>query len=75
MPHRLIKLGARIKQIRTKKNISQNELALMCEIEKSNMSRLESGQGNPTILTLFKICDALEISIEELFKEDRLSSG
>jgi transcriptional regulator with XRE-family HTH domain len=32
--------------------------------------RLESGKSNPTVLTLYKISEALNIPIAELFKED-----
>jgi len=50
---RLIHLGARIKKIRIEKNLSQNKLAVLCGFEKANMSRLESGQSNPTVLKCY----------------------
>lgn len=65
----LAKIGERIKYIRTKKNMSQNELALECNFEKASMSRIESGQTNPTIRTLAKICKALDIPMVELFRD------
>jgi transcriptional regulator with XRE-family HTH domain len=64
----LKELGKRIKQIRTDKGITQVELGNMCDIEKPNMNRIESGGTNPTALTLKKICQNLEIEITELFK-------
>jgi transcriptional regulator with XRE-family HTH domain len=64
-----IKLGERIKVIRTKKNMTQNELAIKCDFEKASMSRIESGRSNPTIQTLYKICCSLDIHITELFKD------
>ena len=67
---KLLKLGARIKSLRTEKKISQYELAVLCGFEKANMSRLESGHSNPTVLTLYKISEALNIPVEEFFKED-----
>jgi transcriptional regulator with XRE-family HTH domain len=66
----LKQLGARIKKIRTEKNLTQYDLAVLCGLEKANMSRLESGQSNPTVLTLFKIAEALNVSLEEFFKKD-----
>src|ERR1700744_3074914 len=60
-----VKLGERIKAIRTKKNLTQNELAIKCDFEKASMSRIESGQSNPTIQTLYKICTSLDIHIIE----------
>jgi transcriptional regulator with XRE-family HTH domain len=49
--------------------MTQNELAMECEFEKASMSRIESGQSNPTIRTLYKISDALDVHIGELFKD------
>jgi transcriptional regulator with XRE-family HTH domain len=63
------KLGERIKVIRLEKNMTQNELAIECDFEKASMSRIESGQSNPTIRTIYKICNALDIHITELFKD------
>ncbi len=62
------KVGIRIQEIRELKNISQQELAAMCNLEKSNMSRLESGRVNSTLATLNKIAKGLEVNIIELFK-------
>ncbi|HEY1196234.1 MULTISPECIES: helix-turn-helix domain-containing protein [Flavobacterium] len=61
------KVGKRILEIRTEKNISQQELATKCNFEKSNMSRLEKGNSNATLSTLEKVCNALEINYTELF--------
>ena len=63
----LISLGLRIKLVRIEKNMSQQELAGMCNFEKANMSRIENGGTNPTILTLLKISDALDINLSDLF--------
>lgn len=65
----MARLGERIKMLRLQKNLSQNDLALECNFEKASMSRIESGRANPTIRTLFKISNALQIEFIELFKE------
>lgn len=62
------KVGKRIQEIRTQKNISQQDLASKCNFEKSNMSRLEKGNANATLSTLEKVCDALQVDFIELFK-------
>lgn len=36
-----IALGLRIKELREKKNISQTELGNLCDIERTNMNRIE----------------------------------
>ncbi len=63
-------LGARIKELRLKKEMTQNDLADQCNFEKASMSRIESGKTNITILTLYKISKALNIEIKEFFKSD-----
>lgn len=65
----LIGIGERIKMIRVKKNMTQNELALQCAFEKASMSRIESGKSNPTVRTLFKISNALDVHMIEFFKD------
>lgn len=69
----LASLGKRIKKIRVKKKINQQTLAALCNFEKSNMSRLEKGNTNPTILTLLKISKALGVSVSNLFDFDEYS--
>jgi len=67
--HFLAFLGAKIKELRTKKKISQQELAALCEFEKASMSRIESGRTNLSILTLKKISNALDVHMMEFFKD------
>jgi DNA-binding Xre family transcriptional regulator len=62
----LKELGAKIKEFRLKKGISQTQLAFLCEFEKASMSRIESGFTNITVLNLKKISDALEVNVMEL---------
>ena len=65
----LQKVGSRIKLIRSSKNMTQKKLAHDCNFEKANMSRIESGQTNATILTLYKISTALQVNVSELFAD------
>jgi transcriptional regulator with XRE-family HTH domain len=62
----LIKIGKRIKEIRTKKTMTQNKLAAKCGFEKASMSKIESGRANPTLRTLIKISIALDVPLGEL---------
>lgn len=64
----LVSLGARIKELRIEKNMTQNELAIQCNFEKASMSRIESGKTNITVLTLRKISKALEVDVAEFFR-------
>lgn len=62
----LITLGTRIKRIRNEKQMSQQTLAGLCNFEKTNMSRIERGKTNPTILTLRTISEALGVELVDL---------
>ncbi|MDB5284923.1 MAG: transcriptional regulator [Bacteroidota bacterium] len=62
----LVKLGERIREVRIIKKFSQMQLAALSNSEKSNISRLESGKLNPTIITLKRIADILRVSVFEL---------
>lgn len=70
----LKKIGLRIKQLRTEKGLSQREFGYEIEVEKSNVSRIESGVFNTKIITLFKVANALEISLSDLldFEEKKV---
>lgn len=60
-------LGQRIKQLREEKNITQTELAYRCEIERSNMNRIEAGNTNPSSFLVYTIAQKLEIELPELY--------
>jgi len=61
-----IAIGQRIRQLREERNIPQQDLAAACDFEKSNMARLEAGKTNPTLYTLKKIADNLNLPLEAL---------
>ena len=63
----LIQLGSRIREIRKQKGMTQEHLSNVSDIEKANLSRIESGSTNPTVLTLHKICNAFGVSVTDLF--------
>jgi transcriptional regulator with XRE-family HTH domain len=68
-PKFLASLGTRIKELRLKRDMTQNELSIQCNFEKASMSRIESGKTNITVLTLRRISKALEMEITEFFKD------
>lgn len=63
----LILLGKRIREIRLQKKITQTEIAYRCGFDKSNYNTIETGKRNPTILSLIKIANALDVSLIDLF--------
>ncbi len=63
----LKQLGKMIRSFRTGKEMTQEDLAAICNFEKARLSRIENGLTNPTIRSLYKICEALEIKMADLF--------
>lgn len=59
-------LGVRIAQLRAIKGMSQRKFALVLELDRVTLNRIESGHGNPTLSTLERIADGLDVSIQEL---------
>lgn len=70
----LKKIGKRIKQIREEKGITQDKLGIdmkmdkstLKEYDKSNVSRLESGTISPQIFTLYRVSQALGVTLSDL---------
>ncbi|QYM93333.1 helix-turn-helix domain-containing protein [Dickeya zeae] len=62
-----LKLGQRIKQLRINKNLSQEDLALICDLHRTYIGSCERGERNITIQNVNKICMALNISMKEFF--------
>lgn len=62
-----IKIGKRIKELRGKLDISQEELGFRSGVHRTYIASLEVGKRNISIVTLEKIVNALEVSLSEFF--------
>lgn len=62
------KIGSRIRELRLAKKISQEQLALKAEIDRTYMTGVENGRRNVSIMLIDRIIQALEISYEDFFK-------
>lgn len=62
------KLGNHLKKIREEKGLSLNELGLRGDFDRQALWKLEHGKKHLTVFSLQKICDALDITLEEFFK-------
>lgn len=60
------KIGLKIKFEREKRKISQEELALIAGISRNTLWKIETAQTSPTIKTLEKIANALEMEFTAL---------
>lgn len=61
-----IKIGKRIKILRKEANLSQVDLAFRCNFEPSNLNRIEAGRTYPSVKTLCKIANGLEVPFYKL---------
>lgn len=60
-------LGLRIKEFRENRKLTQNKLAEMVGIDPKHLSRIENGRNYPSLETLEKILDNLDVTYEEIF--------
>jgi len=68
-------LGARIKQLRKKRGLTQEGLAEVCGIHYKFLGGIERGNANPTLLVLRKIAKAMKVSLSDLFDYEFLSQS
>ena len=65
------KIGLRIKELRTEKNLTQEAIAFKAEIDRTFMNHVENGKRNVSVETLEKvICTGLDMSIKDFFTND-----
>ncbi len=62
-----IRIGDRIRQLRNLKDISQEELAHLADLDRTYITSVENGRRNISIVNIEKICKALEISLSKFF--------
>ena len=68
-------VGKKVQKIRTLKGLSQVDLVGKMEgnIDTTNISRIESGRTNPTLLTLYRLAQALEVPISVSFDAPKVN--
>ena len=67
-------IGARIKDIRVKKGISQAELAEKARLSTPVISSLENGHSKIWLVTFAKVCEALQVSANDILRLDTPSA-
>lgn len=67
-------LGPRLKNFRLRSRLTLEEVSSHSGLEKGYISRLERGLKRPSISTILKLCDALDIKLSALMEEDGESS-
>lgn len=59
--------GNRVRELRAKKGLSQEALALVCDLDRTYIGGVERGERNISLLNIHRIADALGVSARELF--------
>jgi len=68
------RIGLRIKDIRTSKNLTQEAVAFKADIDRTFMNHVENGRRNISINTLEKVvCHGLQITLKEFFSDEVFS--
>lgn len=70
-------VGAVIADFRKKKGVSQEILSGLAGIARTHLSAIERGERKPTLETLYRLCCALNVSMESVVREieNRLRNG
>lgn len=62
-----ILVGKRVKELRNKLNISQEELADLAGLDRTYITSVERGKRNISIVNIEKLAKALKITLKEFF--------
>ncbi|MFS1513602.1 helix-turn-helix domain-containing protein [Chengkuizengella sp. SCS-71B] len=63
-------VGKNIKRVRKAKKITQNELANMSNMSRSYLADIERDRYNPSVVSLKRIAESLEINLSSLIDDD-----
>ncbi len=62
-----ILFGQRLREIRERKQLSQEKLAALAGLNRTYISKIERGERNISVETVAKLAQALDIPIDQLF--------
>lgn len=62
-------VGAVISEFRKRKGVSQEVLSGLADIGRTHLSAIEHGERKPTLETFYRICCALDVSMESVIRE------
>lgn len=62
-------VGQVIAQFRKKKGISQEVLSGLADIGRTHLSAIERGERKPTLETLYRLANALDVNMSDIIRE------
>src|SRR5262249_50247634 len=66
----LVRLAARVKRLREERGQTLDQLAALSSLSKTYLSRIESGERQPSVAVMFALARAWDVPISALFDED-----
>jgi transcriptional regulator with XRE-family HTH domain len=66
----LIKFGLRLKQLRLHQGLSQEQLGLIAELDRTYISGIERGVRNVSLSNIFRLARALDLPATALFESE-----
>lgn len=67
MPSPRVALGMRVRELREALTLSQEAFAHKAGLDRTYVSGVERGRRNPTLDVLYRLADALEVDVRDLF--------
>ena len=61
-----IQFGQLVRKYRKERNMSQEQLALLCNMDRSYLGRIERGEVNPTLEKIYELADSLNLDAKDL---------
>lgn len=68
-----IRIGLRIKQLRSHVDITQDELAYSVGLSRSYLAEVETGKRNVSVVNLERISTGLGVSLSDFFSDELFS--
>lgn len=63
-----VAFGQLLKELREERGLSQSQLALDSGLDQTFVSLLERGRRQPSLITIFALCDALHVEPETVVR-------
>lgn len=69
-----VALGQRVRRLRARRGITRKVLAQIADVSERHLANLEAGDGNPSVLILQQIANALDCPLAELLGDETTDS-
>jgi transcriptional regulator with XRE-family HTH domain len=64
----LVRFGRRVRALRKDRTMSQEDLALECDLDRTYVSGIERGKRNVALVNIEAIAKTLDVTLSELFQ-------